>query len=365
MFISHLLESTGNYKDKECRADHVCSVHKWRKVWTAPSGLQPESSYKVCKWVRVDDKVSPTETSSSHQCLVRLANTGMQDVDDETNGIDGEDDDEHEDHDEEDGNEDGADEADGEAKPTTTSTPGPVDTVPATPAAAAVAAQPAADAPAVVEETSLAPAESAKSASVEPVASIEVSEPVADTQPPGVADAAIEVEAQAEPTSPILATEEAAPAPPVAVHEHTAIPSNAIEVSNTAPGHTEVGTGDLGAEAGIEVTRPTESGASEVPQTNVEAAPVEVGSLGQNEDKMDVDEPAVEQGEAPVEDAGLVMGELQPPAGQEALGITGEEDAQPKEAEAETQAKVESAAPAAAVAPADAAPEAVPEVPKE
>lgn len=53
------------------------SVHKWRRAWVAPQGLQPESSYKVSflsiplrtatrrpadlqvyKWVRVDDKVS-------------------------------------------------------------------------------------------------------------------------------------------------------------------------------------------------------------------------------------------------------------------------------------------------------------------
>jgi hypothetical protein len=53
--------------------------------------------------------------------------------------------------------------------------------------------------------------------------------------------------------------------------------------------------------------------------------------LGQNEDKMDVDEPAVGKGEAPVEDAGLVMGEMTPPVGQKELEIT--EQDQVKEAE--------------------------------
>jgi hypothetical protein len=53
--------------------------------------------------------------------------------------------------------------------------------------------------------------------------------------------------------------------------------------------------------------------------------------LGQNEDKMDIDEPVVEKGEAPVEDAGLVMGEMTPPVGQKELEMT--EQDQVKEAE--------------------------------
>lgn len=119
-------------------------------------------------------------------------------------------------------------------------------------------------------------------------------------------------------------------------HEHTAIPPNAIEMTNTAPRHTEVGHGDLGAEtAGIEITH-AEKSPLQPEASDVVAAPVEVGSLGQNEDKMDVDGPVVEKGEAPEVDAGLVMGEIKPPAGQEGLSVTDQDEA--KEAEPQVQA---------------------------
>lgn len=103
---------------------------------------------------------------------------------------------------------------------------------------------------------------------------------------------------------------------------HVSAPANAIEITNTAPGHTEDGTGALGGEAGIELSRPEHSPVPPAALTDAVAAPVEVGSLGQNEDKMDVDEPEVQKGEAPEEDAGLVMGEMKPPTGQEDLSVT-------------------------------------------
>lgn len=100
-------------------------------------------------------------------------------------------------------------------------------------------------------------------------------------------------------------------------------------MSNTAPDHAEDGAGNLGAGTSIELSKPEHSPVP--PETPVVAAPVEVGSLGQNEDKMDVDEPEVEKGQAPVEDAGLVMGEMKPPADQEELSVADQDQAKETE----------------------------------
>ena len=91
------------------------------------------------------------------------------------------------------------------------------------------------------------------------------------------------------------------------------IPSNAIEMTNTAPVHTEQGTGDLGVGG---------AGAVEFVQgeSHVESAPsAEKGEGGDGPDGgdgMDVDvdeETAVpDAGVAPETDAGLVMGEMHP-----------------------------------------------------
>lgn len=99
---------------------------------------------------------------------------------------------------------------------------------------------------------------------------------------------------------------------------HTAIPSNAIEMTNTAPNHVDDGNPISSTqEVGIEITKPP----SPIAQQEVESVPTVIGSLGQNEDKMEVDEPDVEKGQAVEEDVGLVMGEMTPPVGEKELEV--------------------------------------------
>lgn len=133
-----------------------------------------------------------------------------------------------------------------------------------------------------------------------------------------------------EPVVPVIPVEEAtAPAGELTSHE---IPSNAIEMSNTAPGSTEVGHGDLGAEAGVEITLPTphspgktaEEAAAEHATGVVEHSTGVVESESSAEvpgvtdttevevadEPMDVDEPAPPV--PPVRDEGLTMADHEP-----------------------------------------------------
>lgn len=99
------------------------------------------------------------------------------------------------------------------------------------------------------------------------------------------------------------------------------IPSNAIEVTNVASGHTEEGTGDLGKEAGIEIH-------VHEPETALAVTDEDV-AMGKGE------EPDVKKGEEDVpvkEDEGLVHGEMEPPI--PALEVT-EGDHPPAEIEKE------------------------------
>ena len=105
---------------------------------------------------------------------------------------------------------------------------------------------------------------------------------------------------------PITATTESAAAsnaPTPNQENHHSLPSNAIELTNTAPGHTEEGQGDLGGtDVGFEVHVP-------------EAGAPTSGSPKGGED-MDMDgskEPPVES------DAGLVHGEMDPPVAELAV----------------------------------------------
>jgi hypothetical protein len=91
------------------------------------------------------------------------------------------------------------------------------------------------------------------------------------------------------------------------------IPSNAIELTNTTPNHVADGSTTTG---GIELTQSHDQSSS-----NAEPTSTVVGSLGQNEEKMEVDSPVIEKGEAVEEDAGLVMGEMTPPVGQKELEL--------------------------------------------
>lgn len=144
------------------------------------------------------------------------------------------------------------------------------------------------------------------------------------------------------PTPPTIEITSHSPIPPsqptvasMAEHAETpssAIPANAIELVNTAPGSTEMGTGDLGAQAGIEIHKPDLASPKE--------RAAELVSPAEHE-KMDVD--MVDNAETGLDnnaidgvksDEGLVMGEMEPPKGLEALDVVGG-DHEPPEVEAE------------------------------
>ena len=242
-------------------------AHKWRKAWVPPTGAQPESSYKICRYVKVAKEVKEGE--------------------DETNGDDEDEEEgegEGEGEGEEEEEEEGEDEEEGDGKVTAAATPAV-----GTPAGAG-------------DEVALGESVAPTSTPAVPTSSDPA--PAPETTPPVTI-----------PTSD----------PPATV-EHTAIPSNAIELTNTTPDHVADGSSAT-VQGGIEITQPHPEPTSAPVQ-----APTIVGSLGQNEEKMEIDEPVIEKGEIVEEDAGLVMGEMTPPVGQKELEIT--ERDQVKEAEA-------------------------------
>ena len=88
--------------------------------------------------------------------------------------------------------------------------------------------------------------------------------------------------------------------PSVPVHQE--MPSNAMEISNIAPGHTEQGEGDLGGSvAGVEIHLPEAAG----------------GDVEMAESKVQVDMSALDAGVTtedsamPERDEGLVMGDME------------------------------------------------------
>jgi hypothetical protein len=141
------------------------------------------------------------------------------------------------------------------------------------------------------------------------------------------------------PTIPSTSTPSTGPGPEIG-QTHTAIPSNAIELTNTAPNHVADGS-STAVEGGIEITAPASGPPPVDTATDVAPAPTIVGSLGQNEEKMEVDEPDLEKGEGVEEDVGLVMGEMAPPEGQKELELEKTEQDQVKETEAEPAAALE------------------------
>jgi hypothetical protein len=84
-------------------------------------------------------------------------------------------------------------------------------------------------------------------------------------------------------------------------------------LTNTTPNHVADGSTTTG---GIELTQ-----SHDQPSSTAEPTATVVGSLGQDEEKMEVDSPIIEKGEAVEEDAGLVMGEMTPPVGQKELEL--------------------------------------------
>jgi len=136
--------------------------------------------------------------------------------------------------------------------------------------------------------------------------------PAAPNEPSSLSKPPINAETPSAPPS-IAVT----PAPVEAADSADPIPSNAIELTNVAPGHVEEGTGDLGNEAGMEVHVP-----------EAEAAPTSAPAVDEDVTMDGGDEPQV-----PVtEDAGLVHGEMEPPIA--ALAVT-EGDHPPPEMEKE------------------------------
>jgi len=61
----------------------IARAHKWRKTWVAPNGTQPESTYKVCRWVKIakDDKVrlSPFNNLANDEVelMIRISKTKL------------------------------------------------------------------------------------------------------------------------------------------------------------------------------------------------------------------------------------------------------------------------------------------------
>jgi len=207
-----------------------------------------------------------------------------QDVEDETNGDEedeeeGEGEGEGDEEEEEDGDEEEGDEK--------------------------VVATPAVDTPADTEPVPgqlTAPTPAAPALSSDPAVETTVPTPIAPPSSDPVPES----------TPPALPTE-STETPSTA--DHTAIPTNAIELTNTAADHVADGSTTT-ATGGIELTQ-----SHDLPSSSVEPTVTAVGSLGQNEDKMEVDSPIVEKGIAIEEDAGLVMGEMTPPVGQKELEL--------------------------------------------
>jgi hypothetical protein len=256
---------------------------------------------------------------------------GEDDEDGDADGDDGDDNDNEEDEDEE-----VEGEGEGEAE---ASSDKPADTNPvSTPAVAEseVPTQPPSD-DHVTPPTTILPAQEPGTSTITP--------PTTDVTP-AVAPAPAQVPEASTSTDETETTPPTLPTTTVSeeTHPHTAIPSNAIELSNTAPNHTEDGgLNHPTEEAGIEITQPEKSPAplldSGAASTTVSVPAGQVGSLGQDEDKMDIDEPNVEKGETVEEDAGLVMGEMAPPVGEKGLENT--EMDQVKETEVVVQPETE------------------------
>ena len=294
----------------------MTSAHKWRKAWVAPHGTQPESTYKVCRWVKIakDDKVRLSPFLQSREPDMKLME---KDVEDEA----AEDGDEEEEGDEEEGEDEGEGEGEGEGE----DAEGEEGKTPAVEADVAMGT----DTPANPEpSSSIGPTPTALASELTP--------PSSDAPAPVPVPAAIPVgetsTAPVEETSSATSLAPALSEPTTIEAAHTAIPSNAIEMTNTAPNHVDDGNPISSTqEVGIEITKPP----SPIPQQEVEAAPTVIGSLGQNEDKMEVDEPDVEKGEAVEEDVGLVMGEMTPPVGEKELEVPVQDGDAVKETEEE------------------------------
>ncbi|WVF70888.1 hypothetical protein IAT40_005683 [Kwoniella sp. CBS 6097] len=271
-------------------------VNKWKRQWVSPTGLAPESSYKICKWVKIKEKakLAGAVSEAGDGDDVTPAPDG-----DEADEGDGEDMDEDEQGDEGDENEGDEDEEDGEeGKATEDQTPAPATTAAAAAASPVTAPNPpSTDSPAT-EGIAAHPSVESTVQSSQPTA------PKRDSTAPAVQSTEVEkVEDPAKEEGKEESHE--APVPP-----HHEIPSNAIEITNVGPQSTESGLATVGTtEEGVEIEmRPAEEDVHPQP--------------AQEDEQMDVDEaPATEK--VVEEDEGLVMGEMELPADKAELKVDG------------------------------------------
>ncbi|WRT64108.1 uncharacterized protein IL334_001037 [Kwoniella shivajii] len=257
-------------------------VNKWRKQWVSPTGLAPESSYKICKWVKQKEKAKLAGAAEGDDNTP--APEGEENEGDENDeGEDQEmDEDNQGDEEGEAEGEEGEGEGDGEAVPTATGVaaqtpvPGMISTETDIPTATSTSVpQPSEP---IVGESGPEPV-TAKVTETSPTAEQISSEPRATE------------EIERAPGSQPQESHEA-PIPP-----HNPIPSNAIEITSVAPTSTETGLGTIGmSDTSVQLeTRHAEDTADE---------------------KMDVEEPV----QMEEKDKGLVHGEMEAPT--EALEMT-------------------------------------------
>ncbi|OCF42493.1 hypothetical protein I317_03738 [Kwoniella heveanensis CBS 569] len=308
-------------------------VNKWKRQWVSPTGLAPESSYKICKWVKIKEKAKLAGAVSDAGDGDDVTPAPDGDEADEGEG-DGEDMDEDDQSDEGDENEGDDDDGDGdEGKATEDQTPAPA---PATAVAPATSAHPP-----DVPPFSSTPAAGLKTGSSET--------PAVASEDPSTSVVTTEGETSALPTTAIDAGQTGGVVPEEESHEapvppHHEIPSNAIEVSNVAPQSTESGLATVGTkEEGVEMEmRPAEEDvhhqpvqedekmdvddASAMQEQTVPPAPVPEAAAGVP--NTGVQEAIVESGQVgtPLEkDDGLIMGEMELPSDKAELKVDGED----------------------------------------
>ncbi|WVW82260.1 hypothetical protein I302_104266 [Kwoniella bestiolae CBS 10118] len=287
--MSHFRRNYGRFTSSSANEHYqrqlTAPVNKWKKQWVTPIGLAPESSYKICKWVKQKEKAKLTGAIEVDD------NTPVPDEGDEEEGDDqgeGEDQEMEEDDQEQEGDDDEGEpegEEEEEAKGTTTVAPTPAPAPISDPATSQANAGDIPKAEGIVEAT------------------ISKEEVITETEKPST---------EAEPTP--IAAEEKEGNHESTIPTHNPIPSNAIELHPIAPSSTETGLGEI---------------ATTEPVLELETRPAEDAAIP--EEKMDVEETTEEGGAAVEEDKGLVHGEMDAPT--QALEVEGAEV--PREVEKE------------------------------
>ncbi|WWC99655.1 hypothetical protein V866_006559 [Kwoniella sp. B9012] len=302
--MSHFRRNFGRFTSSSASEHYqrqlTAPVNKWKKQWVTPVGLAPESSYKICKWVKQKEKAKLTGAIEvDDNTPVPEEGEGDEDEDGgEDQEMEEDDQDQDQDQNEDEGDEgegegegENDDEEDGKATTTSAQTPAPAVTVNTADTTTQSQPQP------------------------EPISTTAKEGEESSTKPP---DAALnEQEKEVVPTSTTIEKEkESTPASEKEKEEnhesiipaHQTIPSNAIEIHPVGPSATESGLGESSTEPLVEMeTRPAED----------------------TTENMDIEEEPKEKVEE--EDKGLVHGEMDAPT--KALEVENTEV--PKEVEKE------------------------------